>query len=32
MELRTLGECFLRQASTCPKRPDRGSEGSEERV
>ena len=32
MELCTLGECFLRQASTRPKRPDRSSEGSEERV
>jgi hypothetical protein len=32
MELGTLGEGFLGQAATRPKRPDRGSEGSEERV
>lgn len=32
MELGTLGKGFLGQAATRPKRPDRGSEGSKERV
>ena len=32
MELCTLGECFLGQAATRSKCPDRSSEGSEERV